>query len=88
MAPAAAAAMAAAAGLGPYMLQLSEVVDEVETMTFLAEIYNHLPMFQSAVFNMETGQQGTPTPQHRLEVARRLQLTPWQVMILKMMLFA
>jgi hypothetical protein len=61
------------------MLQLSELVDEEETLTFLAEIHNHLPMFQSAVYNMDTGEQGAPTSQHRMQVARRLELTPWQV---------
>jgi hypothetical protein len=63
------------------MLQLSELVDEVETLTFLAEIHNHLPMFQSAVYNMDTGEQGAPTSQHRMQVARRLELTPWQVRV-------
>jgi hypothetical protein len=61
------------------MLQLAEVVDETQTLTFLAEIHNHLPLFQSAVINMDTGEQGAPNPQHRMQVARRLELTPWQV---------
>jgi hypothetical protein len=58
---------------------LYDTVDEVMTLSFLGNIHNPMTMFQAAVCNMETGELGTPPPQHRVLVARRMQLTPLQV---------
>lgn len=62
------------------MQHLERVVDEVQTLTYLAHCHNHLPMFQSVLVNLETGEAGVPvTEAHRLRVAKRIELTPWQV---------
>jgi hypothetical protein len=62
------------------MQQLEQIVDEAQTLMYLANCHNHLPMFQSVCINLETGQQhDKATQQHRLRVARRMELTPWQV---------
>lgn len=51
-----------AAAVGPSMQKLEQVVDEAETLIFLGDIHNHLPMFQSVVRTPETGQLGTASP--------------------------
>jgi hypothetical protein len=56
-----------------------DAVDDIITLSFLACIYNPMTMFQAAVCNMETGELGAPPPHHRMLVARRMQLTAWQV---------
>ncbi|WIA11141.1 hypothetical protein OEZ85_011284 [Tetradesmus obliquus] len=71
---------AAAAAHGPHMQHLERVVDEVQTLTYLVHCHNHLPMFQSVLVNLETGEAGVPvTEAHRLCVAKRIELTPWQL---------
>jgi hypothetical protein len=73
-------AAAAAASPRPHMQQLEQIVDEAQTLMYLANCHNHLPMFQSVVIHLETGQHhDKPTQQHRMRVARRMELTPWQV---------
>jgi hypothetical protein len=64
---------------GPYMRRLWEIVDEVQTTAFLADIHNPMVVYEAAVFNMETGEVGPPPPHHRLRVAQRMELTTWQV---------
>jgi hypothetical protein len=70
---------AAAAGPGPSMQRLEQVVDECHTLIYLANCHNHLPMFQSIAWNLETGELGAASPAHRLRVAKRMELTSWQV---------
>jgi hypothetical protein len=78
----AAPSAAAAASPGPHMQRLEQVIDEVQTLIYLADCHNHLPMFESVVVNLETGAQGqVATAAHRLRMARRMELTPWQVRV-------
>ncbi|WIA30992.1 hypothetical protein OEZ86_001034 [Tetradesmus obliquus] len=74
------AAAAAAAARGVYMQRLEQIMEEVQTLVYLAHCHNHIPMYQSVVVNLETGEQGTAaTEGRRLHVAQRMELTPWQV---------